>query len=200
MLRTLKKEVFYAHSPQRVWQVITNRDSLAVWLMANNFELKIGHKFQFQDTTLPGINTSIDCEIIEIDEPRRLSYTWKDGMMSQSSVVTWILKPGDGGTYLRLEHRGLNVDLSPGEYQQKTALPTQSWHHHTKPKSGHISQGLLPAMTSSAMSSIPMGRFQSLEGVISTSLVNGGWEYRLMEKLPQALELINLCVSTASCD
>ena len=44
MIRNLNMEVFYAYPPQRVWEVITNRQALAAWLMENDFEPRIGHR------------------------------------------------------------------------------------------------------------------------------------------------------------
>ncbi|MBW4632918.1 MAG: SRPBCC domain-containing protein [Iphinoe sp. HA4291-MV1] len=129
MLRDLKKEVFYPHPPQKVWQVLTNRRALAAWLMKNDFEPRVGHKFQFQDSTLPGLDESIDCEVIELDEPKRLSYTWQDKFMSKPSIVTWVLEPQEGGTQLRLEHRILETAVTESReswqsqfmYEQPTA-------------------------------------------------------------------------------
>lgn len=105
MFSKLNKEVFYPHPPERVWQVITNREALAGWLMENDFEPRVGCKFCFYNQSLPGIDTNIKCEVIEIEAPQRLVYTWQDCMMSQPSVVTWTLKAVEGGTRLCLEHR-----------------------------------------------------------------------------------------------
>ena len=104
-LNKLNKDVFYPHSPEKVWQVITNSRALAAWLMENDFEPRIGCKFCFYSKSLPGIDTNIRCEVIEIEQPKRLAYTWQDCMMSQPSIVTWTLKAVEGGTLLRLEHR-----------------------------------------------------------------------------------------------
>ncbi|NJL78017.1 MAG: SRPBCC domain-containing protein [Richelia sp. RM2_1_2] len=101
----LNKEVFYPHPPEKVWQVITNSRTLAKWLMENDFEPRVGCKFCFYSQSLPGIDTNIRCEVIEVDEPLRLVYTWQDCMMSQSSIVIWTLKAVEGGTQLRLQHR-----------------------------------------------------------------------------------------------
>ncbi len=101
----LNKEIFYPHSPERVWLLLTNSRSLAKWLMENDFEPRVGCKFCFYSQSLPGIDTSIKCEVIEVDEPLRLVYTWQDCMMSQPSMVTWTLKAVEGGTQLRLQHR-----------------------------------------------------------------------------------------------
>ena len=105
MFSKLNKQVFYPHPPQRVWQVITNSRALAAWLMENDFEPRVGCKFCFYSQSLPGIDTNIRCEVIEIEEPLRLVYTWQDCMMSQPSIVIWTLKAVEGGTQLRLQHQ-----------------------------------------------------------------------------------------------
>ena len=101
----LNKEIFYPYSPERVWLLLTNSRSLAKWLMENDFEPRVGCKFCFYSQSLPGIDTNIKCEVIEVDEPLRLVYTWQDCMMSQPSMVIWTLKAVEGGTQLRLQHR-----------------------------------------------------------------------------------------------
>ncbi|KAF3889806.1 MULTISPECIES: SRPBCC family protein [Nostocales] len=182
MLRDLKKEIFYPYPPEKVWQVLTNRRALAAWLMENNFEPRVGHKFQFQDSTLPGLNESIDCEVIELDEPNRLSYTWQDRFMSRPSTVTWILEPQEGGTQLRLEHKILQ------------SLPTES----PQPKYSHTGN-LNHRYGTTALAYMPETRTQELRertstfnsllngafatspntSVILTSFLNSRWEHKL---------------------
>jgi uncharacterized protein YndB with AHSA1/START domain len=48
----------------------------------------------------------VECEVLEIDEPRRLSYTWVGDPKHPPTVVTWTLEPTAAGTRLRLEHAG----------------------------------------------------------------------------------------------
>ncbi len=198
MLRNLKKEVFYPYPPQRVWQVLTNRSALAAWLMENDFEPRVGHKFRFQDSTLPGLDESIDCEVIELEEPKRLSYTWQDKFMPQPSIVTWILEPQEGGTQLRLQHRILETAMtevrqpwqgesmheetttttlyktslvqinSPYAVQTRTFIRTSGEHQLCN----YWSRGI---------------EFQASTSVILTSYLCGRWEYKLEHTLPQVL-------------
>ena len=51
-------DVIYPYQPQRVWEVLTDSRALAAWLMENNFEPKVGHRFQFKHTALPGTNVT----------------------------------------------------------------------------------------------------------------------------------------------
>jgi len=178
MLRDLKMEVFYPYPPQQIWRVLTNRRALAAWLMENNFEPFIGHKFQFHNSALPGLAGSIDCEVIELDEPRRLSYTWQDSMMSQPSIVTWTLELVDGGTQLQLEHKGLRRAVGVGEPMRLS----QPWRSEFMYKSTVVQT--LPQIN---RTSLPVEKYQVFDSLILSSLFNGGWEYKLNEKLSQVL-------------
>lgn len=98
-------EVFYPHSPDRVWQALTDRSILSIWMMDNNFEARLGHQFQFQSRSLLGQKLIFYCEVLEIEAPKRLIYSWQESLMSKPSRVTWILNPVKGGTQVRLHHR-----------------------------------------------------------------------------------------------
>ena len=112
--RVIRKEIFLPHPPQDVWLALTDPQALAEWLMPNNFEPVIGRKFRFHVDPMPGPYTGgSECEVLEVDAPRRLAYTWsclrKDATKPHPppSNVTWILTPEAGGTRLVLEHSGL---------------------------------------------------------------------------------------------
>ncbi len=180
----LNMEVFYAYPPQRIWQVITNRQALAAWLMENDFEPRVGHKFRFQHSTIPGIDGSINCEVIELDEPKRLSYTWQDKLMHQPSIVTWTLTPVDGGTRLQLKHQVLQHEAIKLDQPQRSA---ETWHQFMY-ESNTVTQTLLaPSDRTGLSQSIPVGRYEVLNSVILNSFFNGGWNYKLNQILPQTL-------------
>jgi uncharacterized protein YndB with AHSA1/START domain len=101
--RDLSFEIVYPNRPEDVWHALTSSDALAGWLMENDFAPRIGHKFHFRSKSRFGFNRVIPCEVLEVDEPRVLSYSW--GV--KGSVVTFRLEPSVDGTRLRLEHKGL---------------------------------------------------------------------------------------------
>ncbi len=101
----VKLNLFYPYPPERVWQVLTDRCALAVWMMDNDFEAKLGHKFQFHSQPLPGVNSTIRCEVVELEEPTRLVYTWQESSTAEPSLVIWTLVPVAGGTQLHLKHQ-----------------------------------------------------------------------------------------------
>lgn len=69
--------------------------------MENNFEPIVGHKCQF---TNKEIDLVVESEVLVVDEPNKLSYTWVGGPLN--TVVTWSLKQDGEATHLHLEHTG----------------------------------------------------------------------------------------------
>ncbi|MDZ4874424.1 MAG: hypothetical protein CLLPBCKN_003820 [Chroococcidiopsis cubana SAG 39.79] len=198
MLRGLKTKVFYPYSLQQVWRGLTERRSLAAWLMDNDFEPQIGHKFQFRTHSLPGLDGVIRCEVLEIDAPKRLAYNWQDSYMSQPSIVIWTLTPVDGGTQLQLEHRELNYatpqlqEVRICNQRSRTPLDPINKGGTDAPFSRglgdfnavtHAVEAIAP---SSTFSPTHIGAAQILESVILHSLLNGGWNDKL-DRLPNVL-------------
>jgi uncharacterized protein YndB with AHSA1/START domain len=100
--RALRFETIYPHSPERVWRALTSSTELAEWLMDNDFEPRVGHKFHFRTKARVGFNGIIPCEVLEVEEPRLLSFAWG----TEESVVRLTLEPTSGGTRLILQHEG----------------------------------------------------------------------------------------------
>ena len=92
-----------AHPPEKLWRALTQPHLMAEWLMKTDFAPVIGHRFGF---TAEG--GSVSCEVLEVEPPRTLSYTWGDHDLK--SVVTWTLTPTATGTHLRLEQTGFRDD------------------------------------------------------------------------------------------
>ena len=187
MLKTLNLDVVYPHQPQRVWEVLTDSRALAAWLMENNFEPRLGHRFQFKHTALPGTNVTIECEVIELDEPRLISYTWKDNLMCQPSIVTWVLEPVEDGTRLRLQHKALGTGTIAVGVERSGY--SQSLQNGFMYDSQQITQTLTPITPNNPFPSTPLRRYETekLNYLILNSFLNGEWDYKLNKKLPQFL-------------
>lgn len=97
-------EVFYPHSPERVWQALTDRRALAAWMMDNDFEPRLGHRFRFRRADGVGLDRYIHCEVTELEPPSRLTYRWQDVQTQTPTIVTWTLTATPGGTTLQLQH------------------------------------------------------------------------------------------------
>ena len=104
MKRDLRFEFVYPHPPEKVWRALTDSKAIAQWLMENTFEPRLGQKFQFRTKPAPGFDGIVNCEVTELDPPRRLAYTWKGWPID--TLVTFTLEAVAEGTRLRLEHTG----------------------------------------------------------------------------------------------
>jgi uncharacterized protein YndB with AHSA1/START domain len=92
------------HPPEKIWRALTQGPLIAEWLMTNDFQPVVGHRFQFRATPVPGWNGIIDSEVLLVEPHTRLSYGWTS--MGLETVVTWTLTPTAGGTLLRMEQSG----------------------------------------------------------------------------------------------
>ena len=100
----VKLNVFYPYPVKKVWQALTDSRILSIWMMNNDFQPRLGHKFKFESESLPGIKTVIHCEVVELEKPKRLSYTWQNEVTGEPSLVIWTLTTVEGGTQLQLKH------------------------------------------------------------------------------------------------
>ncbi|EOR24613.1 SRPBCC domain-containing protein [Niallia alba] len=97
---------FQFKSPiNKVWDALTNSDTLAQWVMENNFKPIVGYKCQFRNVE---IDLIVDSEVLVVDKPYKLSYTWVGGPIN--TIVTWTLKEENGTTYLHLEQTGFETE------------------------------------------------------------------------------------------
>lgn len=110
MSETVVMDVELKSPIERVWHALTDSATLSKWMLfkTNDFKPVVGHAFQFREA--PGYDAVIECEVTEVDEPHRLSYTWVTAGqddLPHSTVVTWTLTEAAGGvTRLHLEQSG----------------------------------------------------------------------------------------------
>jgi uncharacterized protein YndB with AHSA1/START domain len=117
-LRSVVMERDLPHPPEKVWRALTTPALLEDWLMKNDFEPKVGHRFAFRMDPVPNWDGVVLAEVLEIEKPKRLSYTW--GAFNLASVVTWTLTPTPTGTHVRMEHAGFPPNLE-NAYRGATA-------------------------------------------------------------------------------
>jgi uncharacterized protein YndB with AHSA1/START domain len=95
-------DVRFPHPVERVWASLTDRDALAQWLMPNDFEARVGHRFRFAAGPPRG---DIDAEVLALNAPTHLQLRWMlDGV---ATMVTFTLTADGDGTRLHLEHAGI---------------------------------------------------------------------------------------------
>jgi uncharacterized protein YndB with AHSA1/START domain len=110
--RSLVIEREMPHPPEKIWRALTEGPLLQEWMMKNDFEPVVGHKFQFRADPMPNWNGIVDCEVLIVDPFQRLSYNWGvgDAAAGLQWVVLWTLTPTAGGTHLRMEQSGFGPD------------------------------------------------------------------------------------------
>lgn len=96
--------------PQKVWRALTQPHLIEEWLMKNDFEPLVGHRFNLRGDW-GGV---LDCEVLVVEPNKTLSYTWNfahdDAAYALASVVTLTLTPTGTGTHLRMEQSGFRKD------------------------------------------------------------------------------------------
>lgn len=98
----------FTSSINKVWNALTDSDTLAKWIMENDFKPVVGQSFQFRTEPNEWWNGIIDGKVLIVDEPNRLSYTWTSG---EEHTVTWTLQDlGDGKVNLHLDQTGISND------------------------------------------------------------------------------------------
>jgi uncharacterized protein YndB with AHSA1/START domain len=109
--RSLVVERDMPHPPEKIWRALTQGPLIAEWLMQNDFQPIVGHRFNFRATPIPSLwNGVTDCEVLVVEPHRRLVYSWNasgdqapDGL---KTIVTWTLTAHRRGTHVRMEQSG----------------------------------------------------------------------------------------------
>jgi uncharacterized protein YndB with AHSA1/START domain len=104
--------VSYPHPISRVWEALTSSEALAAWLMpiegvGGAGKLVLAHRFTFRTKPAPGFDGIVRCEVLELDPPRRMVWSWAGGNID--TTVTFTLEEAaDGGTRLRMHQVGFH--------------------------------------------------------------------------------------------
>lgn len=109
-MRSVVVEREFPHAPEKIWRALTRPHLIEEWLMKNDFQPVVGHRFKLHGDW-GGI---LDCEVLTIEDNRKLAYTWNlahdNPAYSLNSTVVWTLIPTATGTLLRMEQTGFRRD------------------------------------------------------------------------------------------
>lgn len=107
--QTLEFELELQHPPRKVWRALTEPALMAEWLLpVFDMKLEPGAAFMFKTQPYPGWDGTVNCQVLEIEPERKLSYTWNVPFLE--TVVTFTLTPTASGTRLSLVQSGFKED------------------------------------------------------------------------------------------
>jgi uncharacterized protein YndB with AHSA1/START domain len=120
-------ETQIAAPPERVFQALTDERDLSRWFKNETCPTKrwqmdahLGGAYRYQTekgtVAVHGVD-EFEChgEILELDPPRLLVYTWFGNWHENKSlrtVVRWELTPRAGGTHVKVTHSGLATEAA----------------------------------------------------------------------------------------
>ena len=107
--RSVVVEREFPFPPEKIWRALTQPHLIEEWLMKNDFQPVVDHRFNLRADW-----GAVECQVLKVEPNKTLSYTWNathvDGVNDLKSVVTWTLTPTSTGTHLRMEQSGFRSD------------------------------------------------------------------------------------------
>jgi len=102
----------YPYPIDTVWQAVTDPAVVPRWTATGKgarpvgFAPVVGTHFQFVAKPMPGWRGIVDCEVLAVDEPTLLRFTWVGDEGAEPSYVDYRLEPHGAGTRFTYEHTG----------------------------------------------------------------------------------------------
>ncbi len=102
----------YPYPLDEVWRVMTDPTYVAQWTTTGQggrpegFAAAVGTRFRFVAKPTVGWRGIVDCEVLEVDAPHRLRYTWQGDENGEITTVTYRLQAAAAGTRFSWEHTG----------------------------------------------------------------------------------------------
>ena len=106
MRQNIYKEKLFDAPIEKVWAAITEPASLSVWFMQADFEPTLGYNFTFSDKPQGGWDGVLVGEVLAVQSPNLLEYSWKGNQMRHVTIVRWHLESRGTGTFVTLSHTG----------------------------------------------------------------------------------------------
>lgn len=103
----------YPHPIGKVWAALTDPDLIPLWTVTGQgahpegFEPIVGNRFRYIGKPVPGWDGVVHCEVLAVEAPHFLKYTWANHPDDRPSIVSYRLTPTpDGHTNFVYDHTG----------------------------------------------------------------------------------------------
>lgn len=106
--KQIEFEVTVPYSIELVWDVFTKPEAISQWIMETDFKPVVGNKFQYRAKKNFAWRGWVDCEVLEVQQPNRLRFTWQSMPKQSPTVVTYTFKSLSAGTHIQAIHAGFN--------------------------------------------------------------------------------------------
>ena len=79
-LTRIEVDQYFPHPPSKLWRALTTPELMAQWLMPNDFEPVVGHRFTFHSRPIAqtGFSGQIACQVLDLVPQKRLRISWGD--------------------------------------------------------------------------------------------------------------------------
>lgn len=113
----------------KIWTALTDHNELSKWyFQLQNFEPRVGFKFNFLAGPPNDKQYLHLCEIIEVVEGKKISYTWRYDSYPGNSIVTCELLDKGERTIVRLTHQGAHTFEEAGKGFEKSSFE-EGWRY-----------------------------------------------------------------------
>jgi len=106
MSLSLAMDYEFTTTVEKLWSALTDSNKLAQWITENDFQPVVGHRFQFRHEPNEYWDGIVDSEVLAIDEPTLLSFTWAVGEERHTVTIT-LHDLGNGKVSLHLDQTGI---------------------------------------------------------------------------------------------
>ena len=113
----------------KVWSAITDINEMRNWyFQLEEFEPKVGFKFDFMGGPENGKQYLHLCEVTEVIEGKKIAYSWRYDNYPGNSLVCWELMDKGDQTLLKITHTGLETFAGIGTEFEKNSF-NEGWNY-----------------------------------------------------------------------
>ncbi len=91
-----------------VWQALTLPEAVSQWCMETDIKTTVGARFQFRGSPNKFWRGYVDCQILKINPPHLLTFSFQSTDKEDSTVKTYVLTEQNDGTRIQVTHDGFN--------------------------------------------------------------------------------------------